>query len=499
MEAWREAWSPANQVHTAAFACALLLLITATLFGGASQTNALSLAAVEVASLPMLFVGLYLVLAGVAPKAAILPLILLALVATVPILQLIPLPASVWTRLPGREPIVQIMDVTRLGRPSLPFSMAPQETWRMLLALAPPSAMFIGGLFLTSNHRRVMAACWLVLGIVSVCIGLLQLVRGPDSRFYFYEITNTGSLVGLFSNRNNEAAFFYSLMPLAAVFAARFTGNFRESRAIPALLALLFFGVAIVGIGATRSRAGIAIGALALLGSAAVIVRGGALRGHWRLALGMAAGSVVAIGTVLLFGLSPIIERFTASGEETRFTDWPIVLAQIPKFMPLGSGLGSFQSIYMAAEPLDLVSPIYFNHAHNDYFEILLETGYVGAALFAIFLVWLVARVARIWTARNDSMAAASTVVVLGLMVHSLVEYPLRTEALAVLFAFACSTMTVWRPEARRARPNDSQAAGAAAQLEAKSAREKGEKARRRSKHRRHKGGRSGRRDSVAS
>jgi O-antigen ligase len=452
---WREAWRPANQVQTAIFASSLLLLFVATVFGGASQGNALSLAAVEVASLPLLFVALYLVLAGAAPAGSVLPLVLLALIAAVPVLQLIPLPASIWTRLPGREPVVQIMDVTRLGRPALPFSLAPQETWRSLLALAPAAAMFMGGLFLTDFQRRTMAVCWLALAMVSLGIGLLQVLQGQDSALYFYKITNPGSLVGVFSNRNNEAAFFYSLMPLAAVFAAAFTGNLEDRRSIPALLAVLYFFVAIVGVAATRSRAGIAITALALVGSAAVIVRGGALRRHWRAALGMAAGSIVAIGAVLLFGLGPILDRFASGGADPRFTGWTIVLGEIQRFLPLGSGVGSFQTVYMAAEPLHEVSPIYFNHAHDDYLELLLETGVVGAALFAVFLGWFLARFARIWTRRGGDMAAASTVIVIVLMAHSLVEYPLRTEALAVLFAFACSTIAVWRPDAKTPAPGE--------------------------------------------
>jgi O-antigen ligase len=448
--AWRSAWRPENQIQTAVFVCALLLVVVATLFGGASQGNALSLAAVEVASLPLLFVGLYLALAGGAPKGSVPPLILLMLIVAVPILQLIPLPASIWAHLPGREPITQVLDVTRLGRPSLPFSMAPQETWRSLLALSPPAAMLVGGLFLTGGQRRVLAVCWLLLAVVSLGFGLLQLIGGENSRFYFYDITNPGSLVGLFSNRNNEAAFFYSLMPLAAVFAAQFNGNFEDRRTIPALLAVLYVFVALVGVLATRSRAGFAITGVALVGSALIVVRSGALRRHWRAALGMGAGAVVVVAAVVLFGMGPILERFTSSGAEPRFTGWPLVLDAIQRFWPLGSGIGSFQTVYMAAEPLNDVSPIYFNHAHNDYLELLLETGLVGAGLFAVFAVWLLARIARIWTSHGDDIGSACTLVILLLMAHSLVEYPLRTEALAVLFAFACATIAVWRPEARR-------------------------------------------------
>ena len=449
LEAWREAWRPENQTQTAVFACALLLEVVATVFGGASQGNALSLAAVEVASLPLLFVSLYLVLAGAGPRGSALPLALLALIAAVPVLQLIPIPASIWTRLPGREPVMQILDVARLGRPSLPFSLAPQQTWRSLLALTPPAAMLIGGLLLTDYQRRIMAACWLVLGVISLGIGILQLLQGPDSALYFYDITNPGSLVGLFSNRNNQAALLYSLMPPAAVFAAAFNGDFEDRRTIPSLLAVLYIFIAIVGVAATRSRAGIAITAIALIGAAAIVVRGGALQRHWRAALGVGVGAVVAIGAVLLFGLGPILDRFTSGGAEPRFTGWPLVIAEIQKFLPWGAGVGAFQTVYLSAEPLSDVSPIYFNHAHNDYLELLLETGLAGAALFAVFAIWFLARAMRIWTSRGGDMAAASTVIVVVLMAHSVVEYPLRTEALAVLFAFACSTIAVWRPGAK--------------------------------------------------
>jgi O-antigen ligase len=329
--------------------------------------------------------------------------------------------------------------------------MAPQETWRSLLALSPPAAMLIGGFFLTGRERRVMAVCWLLLALVSLGIGLLQLIGGENSRFYFYDITNPGSLVGLFSNRNNQAALFYSLMPLAAVFAAQFNGDFQDRRTIPALLALLYFFVALVGVAATRSRAGIAITAVALLGSAAIIVRGGVLRRRWRLALGMGAGSVVVIGVIALFAAGPILDRFSSGGGDPRFTGWPLVLAEAQRYLPLGSGIGSFQTVYLAAEPLNDVSPIYFNHAHDDYLELLLETGLVGVALFAGFAIWLATRIARVWTSRGDIMGGACTLVILLLMAHSLVEYPLRTEALAVLFAFACSTIAVWRPDERAA------------------------------------------------
>jgi len=447
----RRAWAPEAQAQTAVFASALLLEVFATLFGGASQTNALSLMAVELAALPLLFLSIYLTLAGAGPRGLAIPIVLLAAVIAVPVLQLIPLPADLWTKLPGRGPVLQVLDVAGLGRPALPYSLTPQGTWRSALGLAPPAAMFLGATLLSDGQRRVMAGLWLLLATVSLSIGALQLLSGPDSPLYFYPVTNAGSPVGLFSNRNHQAAFLLCLLPVAAVFAAEFRGIAEDWRAFTPLLALLYFFVGIVGVAVTHSRAGVFLSGAALVGALAVVVSGGALRGRLRAAAGLAVGGAVAVGAVLLFGLAPIVDRFYGGGE-LRFEGWPIVLKIAQSFLPLGSGLGSFDTVYRSVEPLTQVSTVYFNHAHNDYLELWLETGFAGAALFALFLLWFAVRAFVVWTGRGEgrNLAAALTVLVVLLLIHSLVDYPLRTQALAVLFAFACGGIAVFKPETSR-------------------------------------------------
>jgi len=459
-ETLRRAWAPANQAQTMTFAGTLLLLFAAALFGGASQGNALSLMAVEIASLPLLFISLYLVLAGAAPRRITLPLLLLAAVVATPLLQLVALPPDVWNRLPGRAPTPQVLDVARLGRPWLPFSLAPEQTWRAAMALSPPAAMFMGALFLSDRQRRVLAACWLGLAVVSLGLGALQMLGGADSPLYFYQITNVGAPVGLFSNRNHQAEFLLCLVPVAAMFAASFNGEFEDRHAFAAVLAIIYIVVAIVGVAVTRSRAGIVLGALALLGAGAVTARGGALRRHWRAAAGVGAGVFIAIAAALLLGLVPILDRFDAGGAEPRFEGWPLVARAASGFLPLGAGVGSFQTIYDAVEPLGDVGPTYFNHAHSDYLELWLETGVVGAVLLLVFAGWMTGRLCAVWTTRaagpGRDLAAACSLTVLLLAAHSAVDYPLRTESLAVLFAFACATLAVCRAE----RPSSAASAG---------------------------------------
>lgn len=447
----RRAWAPERQAQSAVYAGALLLLVVSALFGGASQTNALSLMAVELASLPLLFLSLYLLLAGAAPAGSAFPLGLLAAVVLTPALQIAPLPFEVWRQLPGRELVTQALAAANIGHPALTFSLAPQQTWRTLLGLAPPAAMFVGALLLSDGQRRFMAVLWLLLAVASLGLGGLQMLGGADSALYFYHVTNADSPVGFFSNRNHQAALLLCLLPVAAVFAARFDGRFDSPRLFPALAAILYVFIGIVGVAATRSRAGIVLALVALAGAAAMILRGEAVRRHWRAAAGLAVGVALAIGGVLTLGLDPILHRFGGGGEP-RFEDWPIVLSPAQEYLPLGSGVGSFEVVYGGAEPLTQVSPIFFNHAHNDYLELWLETGLVGAGLFALFAGWLVWRSVLIWRRRisagGSSLAAACTLLVALLLAHSAVDYPLRTQTLAVLFAFACATIAAWRPDA---------------------------------------------------
>ena len=89
------------------------------------------------------------------------------------------------------------------------------------------------------------------------------------------------------------------------------------------------------------------------------------------------------------------------------------------------------------------ISQSYVNHAHNDWLELTLETGLPGLILAVLFLAWFAIATYRIWR-RGDSgidslLAQAATITVTLLLAHSLVDYPLRTTALACLFGFVCA------------------------------------------------------------
>jgi O-antigen ligase len=161
--------------------------------------------------------------------------------------------------------------------------------------------------------------------------------------------------------------------------------------------------------------------------------------------LGVTAASAIAITAVAVFALAPILDRFDpASGGEGRLQAWPAVLSAANNYLPLGSGVGSFDPVYRSLEQVETLKAEFFNHAHNDYLELLLEGGWLAIAVIAVFLFWFGKQVRLAWgthLGEVGALARASTLVVPALLLHSVVDYPLRTESLAVFFAFACGSV----------------------------------------------------------
>jgi len=127
-----------GQWDSVAIASAILLAFS-FVFGGASQNKALRLALVELAALPLLVLATgRLVQAGLWREHRFALSLLAALVA-VPLLQLIPLPPTIWTALPGRDQMALALELAGLPPGWSPLSLAPEQTWRAALALTPAS------------------------------------------------------------------------------------------------------------------------------------------------------------------------------------------------------------------------------------------------------------------------------------------------------------------------------------------------------------------------
>jgi len=159
-------------------------------------------------------------------------------------------------------------------------------------------------------------------------------------------------------------------------------------------------------------------------------------------------GVVVGVVAVLLLARNLVIEttfRQFSSLEDSRFSFWPDVLYAIEKFSWFGSGAGTFDNVYRSIEQLVRVSPSYLNHAHNDYLEIVLELGIFGALLIIGFLVFMVLSGIRILNEdglrAGNALAYAGFCAIVLILVHSIVDYPLRTPLLSIVFGSCCGLL----------------------------------------------------------
>ena len=115
-----------------------------------------------------------------------------------------------------------------------------------------------------------------------------------------------------------------------------------------------------------------------------------------------------------------------------------------------GSGLGTFAEVYRLYEDPARVDRYYVNHAHNDYLELFLELGVPGMLVIALFLVWWARCALAVWRSPDaDAFARAATIASGALLLHSAVDFPLRTAALAVLFGTLIALMAAADPKAR--------------------------------------------------
>ena len=123
-----------------------------------------------------------------------------------------------------------------------------------------------------------------------------------------------------------------------------------------------------------------------------------------------------------------------------------------------GTGLGTLPLVFPAYETL--YDGKIVNHAHNDYLEMLADTGVAGAACCAWFLAILFFASLKQLLTTDGSFAAAlhlsGIVACCGFLVHSLVDFNLHIPGNALLFLLVALLSTASMPQNRSKRRSHS-------------------------------------------
>lgn len=360
-------------------------------------------------------------------------------------LQMIPIPAAAWAKLGGRAGIAADYAILGLRAPASPISVAPYSSIATLLTVIPAIAMFCAIARLRA-YRTIWLAIALLAGVFGgVVLGALQVASGAPqiSPWYLYPQASFGFATGFFANANHMATLLVISLPfLAALLVSARGGTMQRYSAVAALVGGAVL-VIIVGLVLNKSLAGYGLAVPVLAACLGIILPTRRGIGRWAV-IASAVLLVAAIGALVL---SPVGER-NLQGQasiETRAEILGSTTEAIRDFMPFGSGLGTFRPVYQLYEDAQRVTTTTMPHAHNDYAELALELGVPGLLLVLAFLLWWGATAARAWTAADSTaFARAASVASAAILVHSIVDYPLRTAAIGACFA-TCLALLVER------------------------------------------------------
>jgi O-antigen ligase len=322
-----------------------------------------------------------------------------------------------------------------------PISVNPADTARGFAFLAGMSLLYAAVFreFRDERWRRRLAATVVVTGIVMTVAALIQAASPEPTRIYgLWKPRWDWGVFGPYVSRNHFAGYVAMAVPLAFGFAAEALSDLsaewsRRPRGWVALggpagnaaIRRLAAGlVLVVGLLASRSRGGIGACALALLLVSVVF---------WIRRIKLVLVTVAVIGiAVSLADLSAIGRAFaTRPLRASRFALWEDALRLFPRFPVLGSGFNAFGTSYRTVQ--SVMNTDWFLEAHNEYLQVLLDTGVVGAAAMAAML-WILLRAAG-RAARESPLDVGILGAVLACCIHNVVDFNWQIPANAATFA----------------------------------------------------------------
>jgi O-antigen ligase len=369
-----------------------------------------------------------------------LPVLLLA---TVPALQLVPLPADI--------PALVAPGLRRLGVDHVrTLSVYPWATMLALVRWTSYAAFLIAALEVLQRPGALPAALSVaaLLGVAEAVYGVGNLMLGNERVLWLERYACYGDATGTLINSNHFATVLELCLP--ALLARRWLAR-RLPAEEGAMTAVFLAGATAMGLAIvfSHSRGGLLALVSGLMVSV-VLLRGGRGGRGGRLLVG-------AVGLLVLFyganvGFERVVERFGALPEEVEYGRrpglWSDTLTLIRDFPLTGAGAGAYESIFPAYRRL-VTDPAAYAHAHQDYLELAAEGGAVAVGLAMLsawgFVTTIRAGLARAAGRRHVALALLAGGLVAALM-HAAVDFPLHIPGvvyLLLLLAAAAATIAV--------------------------------------------------------
>ena len=369
----------------------------------------------------------------------------------IPVIYLIPLSEQWWLNLPGRglqTEIVTWIESTSELVAYKALSLYPLHTLSAFLLGLSAIAVFLSA---SSSSKRELIILALVLLGSATLQGVIAFAQYITSDPFFYFGLSRTEVLGTYLNTNHLTALMEMVEPLALALMVHAIIESNKS-ALPRVLvifthasiSLLLTFIAFT----TTSRMGTFLLILSIFLSFWAVttpeMRKQVAVPIFLLRLALLIAILVSQYSVIttITGTVAEMEPSVVLGD----LRWGIFQASwegIQALFPFGSGPGAFPQTIQVYLPADnpAFQNHFMNHAHNDYLELIYETGVLGVILLVYFFYlylrqWLLLR--RSPVTKVKSLQSASGIGMLIILIFSLTDFNLHTPANLIVFAFIC-------------------------------------------------------------
>lgn len=380
-------------------------------------------------------------------------------------LQVVPLPAGLVSILSPHAHEAHALAAATLGHalaPMLTLSVDPHATVDFWFKSLAYGCMFCLTLLLVDTPRRIelLLQTLVVSGTLQAIYGSVMALSGLEYGFFMKKVVNLGLATGTFVNRNHLAGYLNLCLAagmglMIAKLGGEAVHTWRQRlRSIARLLLgektrlRIYLIVMVIALVLTRSRTGnmAFFAGTFIVGAIGLLLMRNAPRSTLLFLISVVALDLLIVGT--WFGVDQVAKRIrnteiTTNAENPLPTEDRDEVARqafgyAKDYWLTGSGGGSFYVTFPTYSSRGLVS--YFDHAHNDYLQLLAETGVIGLGLCALIVALAAWQALHTLRRRDDRLMRGTAfgvmLAICWLAIHSAVDFNMQIPANAL-------TMTV--------------------------------------------------------
>lgn len=345
------------------------------------------------------------------------------------------------------------------------FSLIPAHTLREGLEIL--TYFLLGFLIVRTVTERyqIMRIFYVLIsiGTFQALYGLFELYNKNPRILFDEKMYNLDSVTGTFVSRNHFSGYMEMIIPLAIGLVIARIDLFslmdlkwryrllRLSEKGLSTIILISLGIVVMSIAIilSKSRSGVFLLVFSFIlffGLTVLFFRRAEHQRRWIRNFTIVIFVVIIIVS-LYIGIDATIERFALDKllREGRPTYWANTAEIFTDYPLLGTGLGTFPSLYPDRESGETLIRLY--HAHNDFLEYLSELGLLGMILLLGGVLYILVRSFLVWRGRRHpevkGLGLGVIVAIVCILIHSFTDFNLHIPANKLLFSVVLSLTAV--------------------------------------------------------